>query len=124
MDHLQDYSIIKKSLFKDYQHNRIRRVFDVSDTYLYLSDNDIEEQELVTPKEIIDGIVMLITEWYVSRAEAKSDRRVERQFSAKVKDLIETYDTYFIMDLLPDNITVIELSILDDNSRLLKLSEK
>ena len=102
LDQLQDYSIIKKSLLKDYEHNWIRRVFDVSDTYLYLSDNDIKDQELVTPKEIIDSIVTLMTQCYVSRAEAESDRRVERKFSAKVKDLIETYDTYFLMDLIPD----------------------
>ena len=50
------------------------------------------------------------------------DMGVEDYFYSGAWNLIEWPEK--IMDLLPDNITVIELSILDDNSRLLKLSEK
>ena len=50
------------------------------------------------------------------------DMGVEDYFYSGAWNLIEWPEK--IIDLLPDNITVIELSILDDNSRLLKLSEK
>ena len=102
LDDVNQYSLIRKHLKHDFEHNRIRRVFDVSDTYLFLSDTAAENQIKTSPWEIVNQIAELFVSRYVSNREQQKDKRVARKFEKKVKDLMSKYKTYFVMDLVKD----------------------
>jgi tRNA threonylcarbamoyladenosine biosynthesis protein TsaE len=77
---------------------------------------------IVNEYKIPDGMLYHFDFYRLKNQVEAMDMGVEDYFYSGAWNLIEWPEK--IMDLLPDNITVIELSILDDNSRLLKLSEK
>ena len=77
---------------------------------------------IVNEYKIPDGMLYHFDFYRLKNQVEAMDMGVEDYFFSGAWNLIEWPEK--IIDLLPDNITVIELSILDDNSRLLKLSEK
>jgi tRNA threonylcarbamoyladenosine biosynthesis protein TsaE len=77
---------------------------------------------IVNEYKIPDGMLYHFDFYRLKNQVEAMDMGVEDYFYSGAWNLIEWPEK--IIDLLPDNITVIELSILDDNSRLLKLSEK
>ena len=102
---LYEYSnYSKKSLLHDFEHHRIRRVFDVSDTYLYLGNQSSEEQEVTTPKEIVNSLQSLFMDSYVSKEEIDNNEKSFQDFITKLEDLLSTYKTYFVMDLVGNSL--------------------
>ena len=104
LNSLDELNVRKKCLYNDYRHTRSCRLFDVSDTNLYLiPDDSVEDQNLVTPHDMTYKIVDLFSQCYKKNTNKEAAGNKENSFVSKVKTLMSKYKTYFVMDLITDD---------------------
>ena len=72
--------------------------------------------------KVADGIVYHFDFYRLKNQYEAMDMGIEDYFYSGAWNLIEWPEK--IIDLLPENVTIIELSMLDNNTRVLKVSEK
>ena len=79
------------------KHFRVVLFFDFAEKYLHLSNNPDDDQEVTTPKEIVDQIVEHIANCYISKTE-KDKPEKSHKFRTKVNDLVLLYYTHFVIE--------------------------
>jgi|TARA_B110000046_G_scaffold107633_2_gene114979 tRNA threonylcarbamoyladenosine biosynthesis protein TsaE len=77
---------------------------------------------IVNEYKVADGIVYHFDFYRLKNQYEAMDMGIEDYFYSGAWNLIEWPEK--IIDLLPENVTIIELSMLDNNTRVLKVSEK
>ena len=77
---------------------------------------------IVNEYKVADGIVYHFDFYRLKNQYEAKDMGIEDYFYSGAWNLIEWPEK--IIDLLPENVTIIELSMLDNNTRVLKVSEK
>lgn len=77
---------------------------------------------IVNEYKVSDGIVYHFDFYRLKNQYEAMDMGIEDYFYSGAWNLIEWPEK--IIDLLPENVTIIELSMLDNNTRVLKVSEK
>ncbi|MDC1259793.1 tRNA (adenosine(37)-N6)-threonylcarbamoyltransferase complex ATPase subunit type 1 TsaE [Flavobacteriaceae bacterium] len=77
---------------------------------------------IVNEYKVADGIVYHFDFYRLKNQYEAMDMGIEDYFYSGAWNLIEWPEK--IIDLLPENVTVIELSMLDNDTRVLKVSEK
>jgi tRNA threonylcarbamoyladenosine biosynthesis protein TsaE len=77
---------------------------------------------IVNEYKVADGIVYHFDFYRLKNQYEAMDMGIEDYFYSGAWNLIEWPEK--IIDLLPENVTVIELSMLDNDPRVLKVSEK
>ena len=105
LNSVDEFHFSTRHLLLDYSHSRIRRVYDVSDTHLFLCESEkIDGDVAVSPHDIVNDIVDLFCQCYLTDEEyAKEKNDNNLPLTTKITELMSRYDVYFTMDLVPDN---------------------